>query len=317
MPTLRSSRNITSLTLTVIVLRAGVLLAQAGGPPATDSVQCERSLNSPTRDSALVQYDALFFPFDSAQHLAVAYRELLGQGLRQELSLPRPLVVNTYSNHARFVVADPDHGDYAIATLRSVYRIVLHRNGRLTNIRAVGGVRNAAFEDSIVGALARLDSEQMLPTPPDSTGFDHDTLEVRLTITPVAMVRSQFSGQPPTAPGATPLFRLRLPVRPIEKDAATLPSQPHPRYPPSMRDQHIEGEVLAQFVVRPDGEVDPSSMQFLKATRLEFASAVAQVLPSIHFYPMQIVGCKVATLVQMPFVFGLNYSSEVPFFPNR
>jgi hypothetical protein len=309
--------RITIITIALILGRAGMSFAQGAASASSDSANCDAELNAPTRDSALVQYDALFAPFDSAQHLPVSFREMLGEGLRQELRLPRPLVVNTYTNNARFVVADPDHGDYAIATLRSVYRFVLHRNGRLTNVRAVGGVRNAAFENSIIGALARLDSEQLLPTPPDSTGFDHDSLDIRLTITPGAIARSQFMGPPPTPSGSTPLFRLRLPVRPIEKDAAPMPNQPHPRYPPSMRDQHIEGQGLAQFVVRPSGDVDPSSIQFLKATRLEFASAVVQVLPSMHFFPMQIAGCKVATLVQMPFVFGLGYPSEAPPFPNR
>lgn len=298
--------NMTLYAMALMLSCIGVSSAQVTPVASSDSARCDASLNTPTRDSALVQYDALVIPFDTAQHLPLYYREMLGQGLREQLTLPRPLVVNTYSDHARVVVDDPVRGDYAIGTLRSVYRFALHRNGRLTSIRAVGGVRSSAFDDAIVEALVRLDSAQELPMPPDSTGFDHDSLDIRLTVTPAAMVRSQFSGQPPTSPGTTALFRIRLPVRPIEKDVAGKPDHPSPRYPLSMRDKGIEGEVLAEFVVQQNGEVARRSIQFLKATALDFASAVADVLPSIQFYPMEIAGCKVAALVQMPFLFGLN-----------
>jgi len=300
------SRTIIIVTTSLILFRAGVLLAQGSPTTSADSARCDSLLNTPTRDSALVEYDALVIPFDTSQHLAVFYREMLGQGLREQLKLPRPLAVSTYANHARVVVEDPVRGDYAIATLRSVYRFALHRNGRLTDIRVVGGVRNAAFDDAVVAALVRLDSAQELPTPPDSTDFDHDSLDVRLTVTPGLMVRSHFSGKQPARPGSTPLFRLRLPVRPIEKDVAAKPDNPRPRYPLPMRDKGIEGEVLAEFVVRPSGEVDPTSIQFLKATGLDFASAIAEVVPSFNFYPMQIASCNVPALVQMPFLFGLN-----------
>lgn len=286
---------------------ATAVFAQSTPPGSSDSARCETALNTPTRDTALVEYQALFFPYDSTQHLPNSYRELLGQGLREEFKVPQPLAVNTYQANVRFAVSDPTAADYAVTTLRSMYRFVLHRDGHLTNARAVGGVRNIAFNDAVIGALVRLDSEQMLPPGSDSIGFDHDTLDVRLTITPGFMASSHFSGKSPTTAGVTPLFRLRLPVRPIDKALAAVPGNRPPRYPPSMREQHLEGEVRAEFVARPDGTVDPTSIQMLKATNLEFASAVLQALVPMHFYPMQIAGCAVTALIQMPFMFSLNY----------
>ena len=313
----RSSQKLVVITLALILLGAAETLAQGSGPALADTMRCAASLNTPTRDSVLKRYDAIVIPFDTAQQLAVFYREMIGQGLRQELKLPRPLTVDTYDNPLGVGKKGREHDQYATATLHSVYRFVLHRNGRLTNVRAVGGVRNAAFDDSIVAALVRLDSEQMLPSPPDSTGFDQDTLDVRLTVTPEAEAHSKSPGEGAHAPGSTPLFQLRLPLRQIEKEAEFLPKQRAPKYPVSMRDQKIAGEVLAQFVVRPSGLVDATSIQFLKATHVEFASAVAEVLPSYHFQPMQIAGCNVSTLAQMPFLFGLKYMTDAPFLPNH
>ena len=290
------------------VFHAAAAAGQSAPPASSDSARCDAALNSPTSDSALVEYQALFFPYDSAQRLPDSYRALLGEGLLEQLKLPRPLPVGTYQPNARFVVADPTRADYAVVTLRSSYRFVLHRDGRLTNIRTVGGVRNAAFNDAVVGALVRLDSAQILPPGSDSIGFDHDTLEVRLTVTPGVMMTARSSGKsPPTRAGVTPLFRLRVPVRPIDKAAAGVPGNQAPRYPQAMRDQRIEGEVRAEFVVQRDGMADPTSIQLVKATRLEFGSAVVQALSAFRFYPMQVAGCTVASLVQMPFVFSLNY----------
>jgi len=60
-------------------------------------------------------------------------------------------------------------------------------------------------------------------------------------------------------------------------------------------------------VVRVDGAPEQSSIQILKATSEEFASAVYQSLLQMRFYPMQIGGCNVAALIQMPFTFELRF----------
>ena len=39
---------------------------------------------------------------------------------------------------------------------------------------------------------------------------------------------------------------------------------------------------------------------------LDFAKAVLSVVPKMRFYPLEVAGCKVASLTHMPFVFGLN-----------
>jgi len=58
--------------------------------------------------------------------------------------------------------------------------------------------------------------------------------------------------------------------------------------------------------VRVDGSVDPRSVQIHKTTALEFARAVVDVIPRWRFAPLEVAGCKVASLVQMPSVFRLT-----------
>ena len=111
------------------------LFAQA---TASDSARCAVALNAATADSAIVEEDALFFPFDTTRKLPDSYAEMLGQGLRQLLALPRPLAIDTYDDRAGLAKTDAGSKQYASVALRSFYRLTLHRDGRLTSARVVG-----------------------------------------------------------------------------------------------------------------------------------------------------------------------------------
>jgi len=273
-----------------------------------DSARCAAALNARVPDSVIVEEDALVFAFDTTRKLPTSYAEWFGQGLRQMLVLPRPLVIDSYNGRAGHTKRDAGSKEYAAVALRSFYRLTLHRDGHLTSARVVGGVRNERFDRAVVAALIALDSSGMLPPP---LGFDHafagDTLELRMTITDGSVTSTRFSGsQSPPQPGVTPLFRLRVTILQVDKPVAAQVGNPHPRYPLDLRDRGVEGEVRMEFLVRPDGTVDPASMQVQSATVLDFANAVVSVVPSMHFFPLEVAGCKVASLIQMPFVFGLN-----------
>jgi TonB family protein len=277
-------------------------------PIAADSARCATALNAATPDSAIVEEDALFFPFDTTRKLPNSYAEMLGQGIRQMLVLPRPLGIDTYDDRAGLAKSDAGSKQYASVALRSFYRLALHRDGHLTSMRVVGGANNEAFDRAVVAAVVALDSSGMMPP---ALGFDDsfagDTLDLRLTITNGSVTSTRSKGQPRAPqPGVTPLFRLRVPILPVDKPLAAETGNPHPRYPPSMRNRGIEGEVRLEFLVRADGSVDLRSVQIRKATALEFASAAVEVMPRWRFSPLEVAGCKVASLTQMPFVFGLN-----------
>lgn len=91
----------------------------------------------------------------------------------------------------------------------------------------------------------------------------------------------------------------------VEKQVQALPGSPSPRYPDELRAAGVEGEVLAQFVVGPDGQPDMSTFKVLKSSHDLFTETVMKALPNMQFSAPEVGGKKVKQLVQMPFQFNL------------
>ena len=89
----------------------------------------------------------------------------------------------------------------------------------------------------------------------------------------------------------------------VEKQTMAVSGNPNPQYPSMLESAHVDGEVLAQFVVDTSGKADMSTFKVLKATNDLFVDAVKRVLPKWKFYPAETGGHKVKQLVQMPFAF--------------
>jgi protein TonB len=89
----------------------------------------------------------------------------------------------------------------------------------------------------------------------------------------------------------------------VEKPVLARENNPSPRYPSMLESAHVEGEVLAQFVVDTTGHAEMNSFKVLKSSNDLFTSSVKNVLPQMRFYPAEVGGRKVRQLVQMPFVF--------------
>ena len=79
-----------------------------------------------------------------------------------------------------------------------------------------------------------------------------------------------------------------------------------PEYPPSLKDQGVEGQVLAQFVVNESGRYESGTLKILSSSNPAFTAAVKEALPRMKFSAAQIGGKKVQQLVQMPFQFHLT-----------
>jgi len=79
-----------------------------------------------------------------------------------------------------------------------------------------------------------------------------------------------------------------------------------PEYPQALRDQGVEGKVLAQFVVGENGRYQGGTLKILDSSNPAFTAAVKDALPRMKFSAAQIGGKKVAQLVQMPFQFNLK-----------
>jgi TonB family protein len=113
-----------------------------------------------------------------------------------------------------------------------------------------------------------------------------------------AVVQREFLVERPAAPALFE-FQVDRPVRPISGVVG-------PRYPEALRDQRVEGEVLAQWVVDSTGRVEPGSFKVLKATSPEFVAAVRDVVYAMRYQPAEIGGRRVRQVVHQPFQFQLT-----------
>ncbi|HEX6966914.1 MAG TPA: M56 family metallopeptidase [Gemmatimonadaceae bacterium] len=89
----------------------------------------------------------------------------------------------------------------------------------------------------------------------------------------------------------------------IDKPAMPMSGNPAPQYPQALEQQHVDGNVLAQFVVDASGQVDMNTFKVLDATDPRFVDAIRNVLGSWKFTPAEVGGHEVKQLVQMPFAF--------------
>jgi len=95
----------------------------------------------------------------------------------------------------------------------------------------------------------------------------------------------------------------------VEQQAKLLPGAPSPRYPDMLRSAHIEGSVLAQFVVDTTGRPIMDTFKVLKSDHDLFTNAVRNSLPMMRFAPARVGGKAVKQLVQMPFQFSLSHNA--------
>ncbi len=93
----------------------------------------------------------------------------------------------------------------------------------------------------------------------------------------------------------------------VEKKAALATRSAAPRYPDALRERHVEGEVLAQFVVDATGRPEVGTFKVLRSSDELFASAVRSALTGMRFNPAEVGGRAVKQVVQMPFVFSLSH----------
>lgn len=92
----------------------------------------------------------------------------------------------------------------------------------------------------------------------------------------------------------------------VTQQVAPRPGNRAPRYPDDLRKNHIQGEVLAQFVVDTLGRAEMATFKVLRASDPGFTNAVREAVPAMHFSPASIAGRPVRQLVQMPFQFSLT-----------
>ena len=289
----------------VVALLAATAAAHAQTSLAAHraAVNCDSVLSAPTADSALVRVEMTVTPVDTTPRIDSAYLRQIGEGIRESLSVPRPLAMDAYG------LVLPQHGTPPardeMLLLSSRYRVELHRDGRLSRPEVIGGVRYERFDAAMLDALATLDSEHLLPPVLDSMQVDSVELHITVMSTAIASTLKRVDTTRASSP-REPLFLARLPVRVESAPVRMIRTKRAPRYPEDMRRSNYDGKVLLEFVVGADGRIDLGSVLILQASTRQFVRSVVDFLPTMRFSPLEIAGCPVRTLVQMPFAFDLR-----------
>ena len=170
--------------------------------------------------------------------------------------------------------------------------------------------------------------EKQAPPPPDVTvappppkGFQVLTAPVNIPdvipdidLTKKVTDEADFSGKGVAGGVAKGVEGGTGPVEPdqpyfefqVEKTVIQAPGSVQPKYPQILLDAHVEGEVLAQFVVDTSGRAEAGSLKVLKSSHDLFTAAVRNALPQMRFLPAEVGGRKVKQLVQQPFQFYLK-----------
>ena len=76
-----------------------------------------------------------------------------------------------------------------------------------------------------------------------------------------------------------------------------------PTYPPKLKADGVEGEVLLEFIVDTNGKMEPKSLKVVRATNAEFAAAVQRTVSSATFAPATLNNKRVRQVVHQEFRF--------------
>lgn len=97
----------------------------------------------------------------------------------------------------------------------------------------------------------------------------------------------------------------------VDSAVAVDPSSAAPVYPPALLKLGIEGSVMVRYVVDSMGRADVETLQIIRASRIEFAVAVREVLPFMRFTPARVGPRAVPQLVEQPFNFRIQKSDTL------
>lgn len=102
-----------------------------------------------------------------------------------------------------------------------------------------------------------------------------------------------------------------------KREAKMLPGTNTMVYPSTLRTDGVEGIVLANYVVNPDGSVDTTTFKVLKSDHPLFVASVRNALPGLRYSPALLGGKSVRQLVEQPFVFQLTKGGSAAAAPEK
>ena len=97
---------------------------------AAINARCADLAMAPSRDSQVVDVATTVNAVDPGHELSRAYRQMIGQGIRQFLVLPKPLTLDMYDENVEangYPSGLPSR--FTALTLYGLYRVTLRRDG--------------------------------------------------------------------------------------------------------------------------------------------------------------------------------------------
>ena len=91
----------------------------------------------------------------------------------------------------------------------------------------------------------------------------------------------------------------------VQQPAHQVSGRP-PLYPPALREAHVEGRVLVQFVVDTLGRPETATFKVLMSSNDLLSAAVRDALPTMRYEPATIGDRRVRQVVQQPFTFAMQ-----------
>ena len=240
---------------------------------------------------ALLQVHA----FDRTRDLPDWFQEDVATAIRAKLRVPQPLGISAYET-------DWEHpARTAHPALRAALRAVVTRDGHIRDARVTGGVRNDAMDGALLAAMQMVDSSGALKVSA-SEGLQENEMPIVISLT---------TSVPPNAQSADsllsfPLFAFRTPLLAVTRTPQPLAGVGIMRYPDALRARGEEGSVAVAVVVGADGLAEDGTVVALRPARREFMQSVLDALPTFRFRPLEVEGCAVRSLEQMPFTFRLG-----------
>ena len=188
-------------------------------------------------------------------------------------------------------------GPYAshshLSGLRGQVQFRLDDVGRLADSQIVVQMASPDVAESIVAAIRRADSAGAFMPPSSAVRSEHGLIRLRLVPLP-------DSSRP-----AIPLLQLVVPAVVVDSEPALLAFPPL-TYPMTLREEGLGDRVMMQFVVLPDGRIDPSSLDLVSGTYREFAVEAIEGLQAARFRPARIGRCPVPIMAAMPIDFKIR-----------
>ena len=225
-------------------------------------------------------------------HLLMALTEI-GANLR----LDRPLDLTTLgTQRPQGTFNDAPDQNLSTFDTQGLYGFHYEASGKLKDARVLVSSLSPRLDSAIVRAVQMVsDSGTLLPLPET---VRRTIVELRLTIGANVL--------PDSLAVTGPLFRVRQPVfHGMTPPAGDTQMTMAPRYPDAERKAGMNGEVVVQVVVRPDGSVDPASILITRATTHSFAQHVYDAVRQSKFVPGRVAGCPITSLVAWPIAFTM------------